>query len=116
LEKERNKLGNRIDWEQAKKDNGALEGVIKEQRDSATNDWKAAYYKVEEEKKALQTKLDSYLPRLTVPIWANCDYGGGGAYMGHSTGELFHTQGGNDWFVRNSAGRFGLVWAPYFNK
>jgi len=43
LDDERKKLGASIKGEQAIKDNEGLERVIKEQRDSATKDWKAAY-------------------------------------------------------------------------
>ena len=39
-------LGSQIDWEQAARDNVALEGVIKERHDSATKDWKAEYDKL----------------------------------------------------------------------
>ena len=39
LNDDRDKLAEPIKWEQATNDNGALEGVIKRQRDSATKDW-----------------------------------------------------------------------------
>ena len=39
LKDDRDKLGSPIKWEQATKDNVALERVIKKQRDSATKDW-----------------------------------------------------------------------------
>ena len=50
LEKERNRLGDPINLEQAKQDNEALGGVIKEKRDVATKDWKAAYDSILKEK------------------------------------------------------------------
>ena len=50
LDDDRKKLGAPINWEQATKDNEAMEHVIKQQRDSATKDWKVEYRKLVEQK------------------------------------------------------------------
>jgi len=115
LDDERKKLGNPINWEQAKKDNEALEGVIKEQRDSAAKDWKAEYNSVLNEKNALQTKLNSSLS-FSVPIWSTITWVGYHPFLPSNNGELFHTNGlrftvpgtsQEAYMVRTSAGGFG---------
>ena len=57
LRDDKGHLRGRIDWDQAVRDNKALEGVIKERRDWATKDWKAEYDKLVNESKAKVVRL-----------------------------------------------------------
>ena len=64
LNGEQSKLEAHVDWEQAARDNIALEGAIKKQRDLATKDWKVEYDKLMIE----HHKLKDELVRALKPI------------------------------------------------
>jgi len=127
LRDDKGHLRGRIDWDQAVRDNEALEGVIKERRDLATKDWKAEYDRLVNENKVLQTEMDKYRSNgykaFSVRLRAtNTRYWPWDPWVSYTTneevygtGELLPSMyGSNMYLVRNNAGQVGVAQAEDF--